>query len=695
MTINQYYYPVLTLIMKGNFITVRNIYLKLLLFFISIGIITRIILLCNPQTLDVDFSFVQWIEIFFLGIINDASILSIAFVFMFLYLLSISKWKFRKPWNFAAMGVLVCVLFYLSFFNTIFDEYGAGASRIAIILISFWLLSFAFRNFFPKCRHTWTAVWFWIISTAYIGLIFFNIIAETAFWNEFGVRYNFIAVDYLVYTTEVVGNIFESYPMIPIIIVWFIVSVITTWLLFRKDTAKVASLSDGQHWKTYTIPSYLIILLASVLLLNFNLRFQDNENTYVNELQANGIYKFYDAFLKNELQFDKFYSTLPPEKAEKIIGEIYGTEVPNGRTKYNGGSENRPNIVLITLESMSADYMNHFGNTKTITPTLDSLYAVSLSFDSLYATGNRTVRGLEALTLSLPPCPGQSIVKQQNNTGLFTLGSLLRDKGYSTTYFYGGNAYFDNMEEFFGGNGYDIIDRSSYSPEEITFANIWGVCDEDAYNKALSVMDTLALGGQPFFAHMLSVSNHRPFTFPSGKIPEEFDNKSREGGVMYSDYALGDFLNKASGKNWFDNTVFVISADHCASSAGKTDIPLNKYHIPALIYSPALIEAQSINKVASQIDIIPTLFAALGMDYENRFYGRDVRSEDYVPRAFVATYQDLGYLENDTLTVLSPVKKIQQYRLDPLPDNPYNLSAIEDIDTAMADRATALYQYSR
>lgn len=157
----------------------------------------------------------------------------------------------------------------------------------------------------------------------------------------------------------------------------------------------------------------------------------------------------------------------------------------------------------------------------------------------------------------------------------------------------------------------------------------------------------------------MSVSNHAPTPIPPGRIPIPNDAKSRAGGVMYSDYALGGFLDAASCEPWFDNTVFVITADHCASSAGKTEIPLEKYHIPAMIYAPAFVTPGSVGKTASQIDLMPTLFSLLGMDYDSWFYGRDILADDFRERAFVATYQDLGYLEGDRFTVLSPVDRAE------------------------------------
>lgn len=163
---------------------------------------------------------------------------------------------------------------------------------------------------------------------------------------------------------------------------------------------------------------------------------------------------------------------------------------------------------------------------------------------------------------------------------------------------------------------------------------------------------------------------------------------------MYADYAVGKFLRDASEKPWFDNTVFVIMADHCASSAGSTELPLENYHIPAMIHAPGHITPASIGQTVSQIDIIPTLLSLLGMKYEAPFFGSDVLSADYSPRAFVATYQDLGYLEGDVFTVLSPVKRVRQFRVAPVTGNPLNIEPAAAIDSAMLHRASALYQAS-
>ena len=681
--------------MQKSIRLVSGLYIKLALLTAAVGFALRIVLLFNAQTTSLDFSLGEWLEIFLFGAVNDLCAATVGFVFLWLFMLSVSRTKYTKPWGWIILALLAAAFCYVAFFNTIFDEYGSVAPRIATCVLGYWAGSFALRLFLPEgFRNHWTTVWFALFVVLYVGAIVFNGISEYFFWNEFGVRYNFIAVDYLVYTNEVVGNIMESYPVVPMTLGIVVVTLLITWYLFRRDLVQAEYLK-GWRWKAVVAPAYVAALFAAIGLLNFNTRFQDSGNVYVNELQANGLYKFYDAFVKNSLDYEQFYITRPEAEAEAFVHGVYGSTGDNlHAVSAGGGSEIRRNIVLVTIESMSASYMERFGNTESITPVLDSLYRLGMAFDRVYATGNRTVRGLEAVTLSLPPCPGQSIIKRPNNAGMYSTGALLREKGYNVTYFYGGNSYFDNMETFFSGNGYDIVDQKSYSPEEITFANIWGVCDEDAYRKVIRTLGEQSRDGKPFFAHVMTVSNHRPFTYPAGKIRIPNDSKTRAGGVLYTDYALGQFLAEASKQPWFDNTIFLITADHCASSAGRTEIPLHKYHIPALIFAPGFVAPQQIEGIVSQIDLIPTLLSLLDMNYDSHFYGRSIFDPDYVNRAFIATYQDLGYLEGDTFTILSPVRRYEQYRVVPTEENPHNLEPAAQTNTTQLDRAVYYYQTS-
>jgi phosphoglycerol transferase MdoB-like AlkP superfamily enzyme len=636
---------------------------NLLLLFIGVNVILRIVLLFHPITQS-SFGFLEVIKIFSFGFLSDVFVFVIASALLWLYLLFLSNSKYEKPWGFIIFGCLVSLLIYVSFFNTILNEYGGSLPEIGITFIALKTFLFGLLLFLPKYRKQIRMVLYSIAIFIFVLVIVQNAISEFFFWNEFGVRYNFIAVDYLIYTNTVIGNIMESYPVIPLFIGVGLITALFTYFIVIRTKPFLYNLPPFSE-KIKGLVSYIVLFIISLYAIPLLSNQEKSSNVFTNELQADGLYKFYLAFMNNELEFHKFYKTLPDADAFALLkNQLPGISNQSSlRTIKNDSAEIRKNVVLITIESYSAEYLKEFANEKKLTPFLDSIAKQSLQFTNLYAVGNRTVRGLEAVTLCLPPSAAESVVKRADNKDKFSIASVFKQKGYSLKYMYGGDAFFDNMGDFFSGNGYDIIDKKTFKPQEITFSNIWGVCDEDMYNKAIKVMNSESKQNKPFFNHIMTVSNHRPFTYPEGKVTISPKIKSRDGGVKYTDYALKQFFAMASKQAWFKNTVFVILADHCASSSGKTELPMDKYHIPAMIYAPGFISAKEETVLMSQIDVMPTLFGLLNFSYQSKFYGQDVFSPEYKPRAFIATYQDLGLIKDSILTIISPVKKVKQFEL--------------------------------
>jgi phosphoglycerol transferase MdoB-like AlkP superfamily enzyme len=641
---------------------------NLALFYIIVSFVLRIVLVFHPIT-QTSFVFVDTMKIFLIGLFSDAFVFMTATGFLWLYLIFISNSKYNKPYGYIIFGLLVALLLYIASGKTILNEYGGALPKIGMIFVGIKTLLFGLLLFLPKYR---SQIRFWLFTFVmflYVVLILQNGISEYFFWNEFGVKYNFIAVNYLVYTNEVIGNIMESYPVIPLFSGLFIIAGIVTYFIVKRTRNYIDEIPTFTDKLKLSV-IYVTVLGLSLLAIPILAKKENSQNVFVNELQANGIYRFYLAFMNSELDYFKFYKTLPENEAFALLGKqipsISG--VSTLRPITSNAAETPKNVVLITIESYSADFMKAYGNDQNITPFLDDLAQKSLLFTNLYAVGNRTVRGLEAVTLCFPPTAGESVVKRKDNKDKFSTGSIFKQKGYNVKFLYGGDAFFDNMEDFFTGNGYGIVDKKSLTPEEVTFANIWGVCDEDMANEAIKVMNTEAKTGKPFFNHWMTVSNHRPFTYPNDKIDIPGDAKSREGGVKYTDYALRKFFDMASKQPWYKNTVFVILADHCASSAGKTELPVDKYRIPAMIYSPGFIQPQKYTNVMSQIDVMPTLFGLLHFNYQSKFYGQDVLKPDYKPRALIATYQDLGLIKDNVLTIISPKQTVKQFQLTLKPD---------------------------
>ena len=493
-------------------------------------------------------------------------------------------------------------------------------------------------------------------------LMLFVAVAEYLFWDEFKVRFNFIAIDYLIYRREVTDNIVQSYPVAFIMALVLLVSGAVYWWL-RPTVLRALACREPFGDRSLIAMVLLLFPLLAYLGLSQPLR-QFTANTYINELTGNGPYQFVAAFRNNELDYNHFYQTLPVAEADRLLREelaepnaTYLTSEPFDirRDIHASGPEKRLNVILVTIESLSSDFLGYFGNTKGLTPNLDRLIGNSLFFDNFYATGTRTTRGLEALTLSIPPTPGRSIVKRLGReSDQWSLGQVLGDKGYQSYFLYGGRSYFENMGSFFQGNGYAVVDQSSVPSEQIHFSNAWGMADEDLYRQTLHAADAEYSRQQPFFLHLMTTSNHRPYTYPDNRIDIP-SGSGRSGAVKYTDYAIGQFLQQAQSKPWFLDTVFVFVADHQAGSAGKRTLPLERYHIPLWIYAPAHIKAEINRTLASQVDVAPTLLGFLNMSYRSCFFGRDILNSP-ARRALIANYQYLGLYNGQEMAILEPQK---------------------------------------
>ncbi|AWA30565.1 sulfatase [Flavobacterium magnum] len=530
---------------------------------------------------------------------------------------------------------------------------------------------------------------FTVLMLFILVLTFF---AEITFWDEFRTRFNFIAVDYLIYTHEVVANIKESYPLPVLIGGVLLITGLIVFVFYKRQVFR-DTFSHALALKKRVIALAITVGIALVFSLGItNNQAEWSSNRYNSEISKSGIYSFFAAFRNNQMKYTEFYSSTGNDAAFDLVRQKLGS--PNAtfvtdkysvhRTLTGDGMENK-NVVFILVESLSAKFLGEFGNTEHITPFMDSIAQQSVCFENLYATGTRTVRGMEAVTLSIPPTPGQSIVKRPDNHNLYTVASVFRNRRYDCNFFYGGDGYFDNMNSFFGGNGFTIYDRGrgsvlsddirttrhNIADSEVTFENAWGICDEDIFNKMLGVADAQYRSGKPFFNFIMTTSNHRPYTYPSGKIDIP-SGKSREGAVKYTDYALRQLFRKASRKPWFRNTVFVIIADHCASSAGKDEIDLANYHIPAFIINAGT--TRKVETQCSQIDIFPTLFGLFGWSYDSDFYGKDVLENGFEERFFSGTYRKLALVKKNKAMILSD-QKVQHFytwdkntnALEPLP----------------------------
>ncbi|HET8881112.1 MAG TPA: LTA synthase family protein [Solimonas sp.] len=533
------------------------------------------------------------------------------------------------------------------------------------------------------------------------GMLYIAVM-EFFFFDEFNARFNLVAVDYLIYPTEVIGNIRETYPVVTLSIALAVLTLTLSWWLRDSLTPSDASAGFGFGRRTLIFAAHVALVALTAGLLRAA-TFEHGTNRVVNELADNGPANFFAAFRTNQLKYPQFYRTIAPAKADAIVradlangGATFGRDPTSMTRHFTAASAGlgKRNVVVITEESFGAEFVGAYGDDRGLTPNFDRLARDGLLFRHAYATGTRTVRGLEAISASFPPIPSESIIKRPGNDRVVTWGEVLAQQGYQTSFLYGGYGAFDDMNDYFAGNGFAISDRRDIP--QPSFANIWGVADEDLFRHAIDYYDAHADAGKPLFSIIMSTSNHKPYTFPAGidGVPEH--GGGRKAGVRYADYAIGRFFDEARKHAWFANTVFVIVADHDARVYGAADVPLHSYEIPLLIFAPGLVAPGHVDTPTSQIDIAPTVMGLLGLSYDAPFFGQDVLHWHGGERSLLFNHNhDVALLRGSEFAVLGLNRSAQTLSYFRRP-GPASRDVDEfhpaPYDESLVDLATAYYQ---
>ena len=465
-----------------------------------------------------------------------------------------------------------------------------------------------------------------LVVTAF-GLVYLGAV-EYFFFDEFNARFNYVAVEYLIYPHEVFVNIWEAYPVARVMVAAMALALALTWL--SQGTIRGALRADDRVLAR-SAPA------AAMMLLVFTTGFAVNgetgrfgTNRVATEVAANGIYSFFAAAFNGRLDYEQYYLTLDQSdavaRARSLVAQVNTEFLPGGpsplaRHVAYAGPPRPLHVVVLLEESLGAEFIGAYGDKRGLTPNLDRIARESLVFERTYATGTRTVRGMEAVTASFPPVPPESIVKRSHNERMFNWSTVMIRNGYSPTFIYGGYGTFDNMNYFFSRNGYRVVDRSDM--DQPRFSNIWGVSDEDLFRNALRVYDEQVQRGERIFSVVMTTSNHKPFTFPERVPGVAPAGGGRLAGVRYADYAIGRFVEALRTRPWFADTLVVIVADHGARVYGREEIPVHSYEIPFLVYNPGHVAPGRVATVVSQLDVAPTVLGLLNISYDSTFFGRD------------------------------------------------------------------------
>lgn len=515
----------------------------------------------------------------------------------------------------------------------------------------------------------------------FIFFLFLFLLMELStldFINQYDTRPNRLFLDYLIYPKEVVGTLIKSY--LPSLIITTILLGIALFFAFKHG--KKLFYPQESNYKT----KLLLFLFVAFFLFwgargsltskrpinGSNAIFCSDQMT--NSLGLNSLYTvaFAAYAMKHEGDVKKYGKMDELEAYSRVkkymdVTEFIPSEVPFLHLQKPDSTQPNYNVVIFLQESLGAEYVGCL-NGLPLTPELDKLSKEGLLFTNLYCTGTRSVRGIEQVTAGFLPNPSESIVKLSGSQqGFFTLADAFGRQNYDTSFIYGGMANFDNMASFFNGNGFkNIIDETDFDKDGKKYAlkGTWGYSDEDLVVKANEYFKSL--GNKPFFSLMFSTSNHEPFEFPDGRIQlYEQPKNSVHNAMKYADFSIGKFFELAKKEAYFKNTIFVVIADHNTRTYGKNLVPVNKFHIPALIIAPNVEKGSTYDNLASQMDIPSTVLALSGITTKTPMVGRNLLKlpKGTKGRTIMLFHETYAFRVDDDIVILNPNAKPLQFKV--------------------------------
>lgn len=388
------------------------------------------------------------------------------------------------------------------------------------------------------------------------------------------------------------------------------------------------------------------------------------EDPFLNQLGVNPVFNLLTSTLDDNRKENRYLHLMPEQEAvanvQKLLHREGITDIsPIARKINQATSPNPKNVVLIFMESMSANLMNSFGATKQLTPFLDSLYQQSLSFSHFYSAGIHTNHGMYATLYSFPAIMKRNAMKGSVIPIYSGLPTILKDNGYQNLFFMTHESQYDNMNAFFRTNGFDeIYAQENYPAEKVV--NSFGVQDDFLYQYALPILNKKAESGQPFFTVLLSISNHPPYVIPDYFKPHS--EKPEDQIVEYADWSIRQFMTKAEKQPWFDNTIFVLLGDHGKLvGSPESEIPQSYNHIPLMIYGKD-IQPEIKDNFGGQVDVAPTLLGLLNISYTQNNLGIDLLKEQR-PCMFYTADNLIAARDTTHLYIYSPDNK-QEFRYE-------------------------------
>lgn len=502
-----------------------------------------------------------------------------------------------------------------------------------------------------------------IVLTVLFTLTFGVCAADIPYFDQFFDRFNITAFEWI--STGDSGFVFKMVFQEPTYFL-MLLPVAASGFIFWFFANRILKNSTGWESVNYVTYGVSTALLFGLVFIGMRGRLNEKSpimvgtayfgnNAMLNQLGLNPNFTLVRSWLDSLDPANQRVNFMPEDEAVRNVQQYLGIENPNenfpiAREIVSNGESNNYNVIVVIMESMSYNKTAHGGNTRNLTPFLDYLMDNSLSFSNCYTSGTHTYCGIYTTLVSYPVMFRNHALKRIPVLQYDGIAATLKKNGYQTAYFTTHDSEFDNVGGFVSFNGVErVISQSDYPSSEVK--TTLGAPDDYMFRYSMNVFDEMARNGRPFFAAMMTASDHGPFYIPDYFRPHNSDIKYQI--TEYADWSLRRFIEMASKKPWFDNTLFVFVADHGATLDTDYSIPLSYFHTPMVFYMPGKLQPTVNDAIASQMDVFPTVMGILGKTYVNNTFGIDLLNESR-PYTYFMGDDKYGVLDGDWLLINKP-----------------------------------------
>ena len=517
-------------------------------------------------------------------------------------------------------------------------------------------------SFFGKKSRIFEIIYTWVLTVCFT-ITFGICAADIPYFDQFFDRFNITAFEWM--ATGDSAFVFKMVWEEPTYILMML-PVLGAGFVFWFFANKIMKRSTDWESVSYVRYGVATVLLWGLVFIGMRGRLNEKSpimvgtayfgnNAMLNQLGLNPNFTLARSWLDSKDPDNQKVRFMSDEAAIALVQKNLGIENPDSefpiaREIASDSVSNDYNVIVVIMEGMSYNKTAHGGNTRNLTPFLDSLMCNSLSFNNCYTSGTHTYCGIYSTFTSYPVVFRNHALKRIPVLQYDGIAATLQKNGYQTAYFTTHDKEFDNVAGFLSQNGVErIVSQADYPISEVK--TTLGVPDDYLFRHAMPIFDEMASNDRPFCAVMMTASDHGPYY-----LPDYFEPRSEELKYQiteYADWSLRQFITMAQEKPWFDNTLFVFVADHGAALDTDYSIPLSYFHTPLVFYMPKHLQSVENEAIASQIDVFPTVMGILGKGYVNNTLGIDLRKEERRYAYFMGD-DKYGVLDGEWLLINKP-----------------------------------------